>query len=115
MSNGTTHMELLNPPQEVSDALSALIHACGVWSPTEVANHRPFEPPASPHVSTEAQTCYILTHPDYLSNHMISSAETGAFFAVVLILILWMMGIFRLPGHLYRIVCRLISRARSAA
>lgn len=88
------HMEYINPPQDVQDAVAAVVHACAGWAPTEVQNQNP------PHASSaplESQVCGFIHDPAF-PLWVVFYTTMGL--TTLLSCAVFMSGLYRLPGWL---------------
>ncbi len=100
-----THMALIDPPQEVQQAVTAIKRACADWRPIEVQDKSLLSPSGEPPrvkstITTEAKICSLVNNPDGVMWDLF----IPMFIIVGMIwLIGWMLQIHKIPMAIFRL------------
>lgn len=106
--------QLINPPQDVTDALNALQTACAGWHKTPVEEHAPslnelnekvlsVPVPPPPATATESMACQFIADPIGYEMHDFEVVLVILGFAALMVgILVWGLGLHRIPGWIVR-------------
>ncbi len=101
-----THLAYVNPPPEVLTAVAATKAACEQWLPSQVSDHDFSRPPMPEGLSQEAGICAYVKDPDaWITQEFNGILIAGIVFAIVIVLVVFGLGLHRLPSALFSLGC----------